>query len=348
MRMMVKKIDEDNIDPEVISQAGRIIREGGIVAFPTETVYGLGADALQPEASKKIYAVKGRPSDNPLIVHICCMEDMERIVSYMPEAVKLLADAFWPGPLTMILNKNDKVPYETTGGMDTVAIRMPSSKTALALIRAGGGYIAAPSANISGRPSPTLAEHVYEDLKERIPLLLDGGAAGIGIESTIIDLTTEVPVILRPGYISLEMIEGVIGPVIMDPGITDSGQKPKAPGMKYRHYAPEANLILVEGDADSVIAKINMLIAEDVRMGKKAGVIGTKETIGYYGQGLVLSIGERQEEDTIVHNLYKILREFDGAGVDVIYSECFSTPRMGQAIMNRLLKAAGHQVIKAI
>lgn len=349
MKMVVKKINEDSIDFSAIEQAGHILQAGGLVAFPTETVYGLGADALQPKASKKIYAVKGRPSDNPLIVHICCMEDMKKIVSRLPREAELLAHAFWPGPLTMILEKNDNVPYETTGGMDTVAIRMPSNKIALALIRAGGGYIAAPSANTSGRPSPTLAEHVYEDMKDKIPMLLDGGAVGIGIESTIVDLTESVPMILRPGFISMKMIADVIGTVRMDPGIIDAGSalKPKAPGMKYRHYAPKANLILVEGAPEHVAAKINKLAAAHIKAGKKVGVIGTEETIGYYGQGAVLCIGGRQEEETIVHNLYKILREFDRLGVDIIYSECFFTLQSGEAVMNRLLKAAGHQVISA-
>ncbi len=249
----------------------------------------------------------------------------------------------------MILKKCDEVPIETTGGMDTVAVRMPSNKIALALIREGGGYIAAPSANTSGRPSPTMAEHVYEDLKNKIPLILDGGAVGIGIESTIIDLTEEIPVVLRPGYISLEMLASVIGDVRMDPGILseDSDTKPKAPGMKYRHYAPKAEMIVVDGTQEKVVQKINMLSEEKFNEGKKVGIIGTEETVGCYKCGLIISIGKKKEEEIIAHNLYRILRELDESDVDIIFSESFSTPRMGQAIMNRLLKAAGHQVIVA-
>lgn len=348
-RTVVKKLSESNIDINTIKQAGHILRTGGLVAFPTETVYGLGADALQPEASKKIYAAKGRPSDNPLIVHICRFEDLNKIAAYIPKAARLLADAFWPGPLTMILEKSVEVPYETTGGMDTVAVRMPSNKIALALIQEGGGYIAAPSANTSGRPSPTLAAHVFEDLKDKIPLILDGGAVGIGIESTIIDLTEDIPVVLRPGFISVDMLTKVISEVCMDPGILteDENIKPKAPGMKYRHYAPKAEMIVVEGVRENVIKKINELSQEKMKQGKKVGIIGTEETAECYGYGLVISIGKRREEEMIAHNLYKILRQFDESDVDIIFSESFSTLRMGQAIMNRLLKAAGHQIIVA-
>ncbi len=348
-KTVVKKISETNIDMDVIRQAGHILRTGGLVAFPTETVYGLGADALQAEASKKIYAAKGRPSDNPLIVHVCSFKDINKIVTQIPDKARLLSEAFWPGPLTMILKKNEKLPYETTGGIDTVAIRMPSNKIALALIQEGGGYIAAPSANTSGKPSPTLAKHVLEDLNGKIPLILDGGAVGIGIESTIIDLTEDIPVVLRPGYISLNMLAQVVGEVRMDPGILskDAGTKPKAPGMKYRHYAPKAEMIIVEGEQENVIQKINRMSKDELKAGKRVGIIGTDETVKYYEYGLIISIGGRQEDEKIAHNLYRILREFDKSDVDIIFSESFSKLRMGQAIMNRLLKAAGHRVILA-
>lgn len=347
MKTEVIKIDQNNMDTEALERAAAIIRDGGLVAFPTETVYGLGADALSAEASKKIYAAKGRPSDNPLIVHVVEFSDMEKIAQEMPEEAKKLADAFWPGPLTMIVRKNDKVPYETTGGMDTVAVRMPNHPVALELIRRSGGYIAAPSANTSGKPSPTLAEHVAFDMDGRIPMILDGGPVGIGIESTIVDLTEEIPMILRPGYITPKMLEKVIGEVKMDPGIiaSDSLQKPKAPGMKYKHYAPKADLILVDGEEEKVVAKINALAKEAVLLGKKVGIIGTDETIDRYPKGEVVSIGARSDEDAIAKHLYKLLRDFDEKEVDIIYSESFATPRIGQAIMNRLLKAAGHQVI---
>lgn len=347
MNTQIYKIDSKAVDHQKMEEAAQLIRSGELVAFPTETVYGLGADALNPQASKKIYAAKGRPSDNPLIVHIAKFEDLEEIAKEVPQEAKKLADAFWPGPLTMIVYKNEKVPYETTGGMDTVAIRMPDHPAALELIRQSGCLIAAPSANTSGRPSPTLAEHVAEDLGGRIPMILDGGEVGIGIESTIIDLTEKIPMILRPGYITKEMLEAVIGTVKTDPGIiaADSTKKPKAPGMKYRHYAPKANLMLIDGAKCAVVDKINELTDAMHSEGKKVGIIGTDETVASYRGDMVLSIGAREDEDAIARHLYKLLREFDEADVDVIYSESFATPRIGQAIMNRLLKAAGHQVL---
>lgn len=348
MQTKVLKIDSADIDKEAMKEAADLIREGELVAFPTETVYGLGADALHPEASKKIYAAKGRPSDNPLIVHISKFEDLVRIAKEVPSEAKKLSDAFWPGPLTMIVQKNDKVPYETTGGMDTVAIRMPNHPIPLELIEQSGCLIAAPSANTSGKPSPTEASHVALDMDGRIPLILDGGAVGIGIESTIVDLTEETPMILRPGYITKEMLEEALGSeVCIDPGIiaADSERKPKAPGMKYKHYAPKADLVLVEGETDRVVTEINRLTAEKRQQGMKVGIIATDETRGDYEADWVMSIGARDDEDAIARHLYKILREFDDLNVDAIYSESFATPRIGQAIMNRLLKAAGHQVL---
>ena len=350
MKTVIEKITEQltEEDKKKIETAGDILKQGGLVAFPTETVYGLGADALNPEASKKIYAAKGRPSDNPLIVHISNMKALEKITSEIPEKAKKMAEQFWPGPLTMIFPKSEQVPLETTGGLETVAVRMPNHPIALALIDAGGGYIAAPSANTSGKPSPTRAEHVALDMDGKIPMILDGGAVGIGIESTIVDFSTEIPMILRPGYITPEMIQKVIGEVKMDPGLSmdDPTAHPKAPGMKYKHYAPKADLILVNGAQEKVIQKINELVSMAQESGKKTGVIGTDETCGRYQAGIVKSIGTRSEEDTIARHLYGILREFDDLDVDVIYSESFSTPRIGQAIMNRMLKAAGHQVIE--
>lgn len=347
METKIFKLDHHAIDDEIIKKAAAAIRTGELVAFPTETVYGLGADALCPAAAKKIYAAKGRPSDNPLIVHIARWQDLLYIAKDVPKEAEKLAEAFWPGPLTMIVNKNDKVPYETTGGMDTVAVRMPSHPVALALIRESGRLIAAPSANASGRPSPTMAEHVAEDLAGRIPIILDGGEVGIGIESTIVDLTEEVPMILRPGYITGEMLERVIGKVHMDPGLIaeNSAVKPKAPGMKYRHYAPKADLKIVDGAKEAVISAINALTKEQKEQNKRVGVIGTDETAALYQGDLILSMGSREDEDEIARHMYRILRTFDESGVDVIYSESFATPRIGQAIMNRLLKAAGHQVL---
>lgn len=344
------KIDEHNIDAaakEILTKAGSIIREGGLVAFPTETVYGLGGDALNPESSRKIYAAKGRPSDNPLIVHVASMEDVEAIVDEVPEAAYRLAEAFWPGPLTMIMNKNDKVPHETTGGLDTVAIRMPNNEIALELIRQSGGYIAAPSANTSGRPSPTLARYCVEDLSGKIEMIIDGGQVGIGLESTIVDLTSEEPMILRPGYITQDMLKEVLGRVTIDRTIIDatSTQKPKAPGMKYRHYAPKGSLTIIQGNQKSVVDYINARAKEAMEEGKRVGIIGTDATRDFYSADVIKSVGNREDESSIAHELFKVLREFDDENIDVMFSESFDDSGIGQAIMNRLLKAAGHNVI---
>ena len=348
MDTIIEKVDPGHIDTDVMEQAGKLIAEGELVAFPTETVYGLGGDALDPDASRRIYAAKGRPSDNPLIVHIADFDDMKRVAREVPEQAKKLADAFWPGPLTMIVWKSDAVPEATTGGMQTVAVRMPNHPVALELIRRSGFLIAAPSANTSGRPSPTEAQHVAEDLSGKIAMILDGGPVGIGIESTIIDLTEEKPMILRPGYITPEMLSEVLQEeVVIDPGIiaADDTRKPKAPGMKYKHYAPKAEMIIVDGAQDAVIHKINELTAAKRAEGKKVAVIATDETKDRYDAQVILSMGKRADEDAIAQHLYKILRECDELDVGEIYSECFQTPRIGQAIMNRLLKAAGHTVI---
>ena len=350
METEVIQIDEQNIDEAAkarLTRAGDIIKNGGLVAFPTETVYGLGGDALNPESSRKIYAAKGRPSDNPLIVHVASMEDLETIVKEVPEAARKLAKAFWPGPLTMIMNKNEKVPYETTGGLDTVAIRMPDNKIALELIRQSGGFIAAPSANTSGRPSPTVARYCIEDLSGKIEMILDGGQVGIGLESTIVDLTSDTPMILRPGYITLEMVKEILGEVTVDRTIIDgnSKEKPKAPGMKYRHYAPKGQLAIVQGQQSRVIEYINMKAKEASAEGKRVGVIGTDATRSFYKADVIKSVGDRSDERTIAHELFKVLREFDDENIDVMYSESFDDSGIGQAIMNRLLKAAGHNVI---
>lgn len=343
----VVRVDKDNPDKTVLQEVGEVIKKGGLAAFPTETVYGLGGDGLNAGSSQKIYAAKGRPSDNPLIIHIADMESLAQITEDVPEKAKKLAEKFWPGPLTMIFKKSDRVPYETTGGLESVAVRMPSHQTALALIRAGGGFIAAPSANTSGRPSPTSAVHVAEDLTGKIEVIVDGGEVGIGLESTIVDFTEEVPVILRPGYINQSMIEEVIGPVRMDRGllITDEKVKPKAPGMKYRHYAPNAELTIVQGSTEKVVQYINEQCLALQAQGKRTGVIGTDETRKFYQGTVVKSIGTRQDEEGIARHLFGILRAFDEEKADCIFSESFDTPRMGQAIMNRLLKAAGHHII---
>lgn len=343
------KLDSASPDPEVIGRAGDILKRGGLVAFPTETVYGLGGDALNTEAARKIYEAKGRPSNNPLIVHIADMEHLEAIAAEIPEKARKLAAVWWPGPLTMIFNKKDIVPDATSGGLPTVAVRMPNHPIALELIRAAGGYIAAPSANTSGRPSPTIAEHVREDLDGKIDMILDGGEVRIGLESTIVDFTDEIPMLLRPGYINMEKLEEILGEVLIDPAILDENAsrniRPKAPGMMYRHYAPKAQLTIVEGGEKEVVDRILELAAQSRREGKSVGIIAADETAEFYKDYDVKNIGSRETDKEIARRLFRVLREFDDEGTDVILSESFETPRMGQAIMNRLLKAAGHRVI---
>lgn len=347
MNTVVKTVDPIHPDPEIISEAGKIIKEGGLVAFPTETVYGLGGDALNRDSSRKIYAAKGRPSDNPLIVHISKWESIEKIAAKLPPEAKKLADAFWPGPLTMIVEKNDLVPMETTGGLNTVAVRMPDHKAALDFIEAAGGFVAAPSANLSGKPSPTIAKYVIQDMDGRIEMILDGGEVGIGVESTIVDLTGEVPTILRPGYVTQEMVSRVLGEVDADVTIldNDSGVKPKAPGMKYRHYAPKGDMTLVEGSPEEVAAYINDKVSEAQKKGLKAGVLCTDEIVDRISAGVKKSVGSRENEYQIARNLYRVLREFDDENVSVIYSESFSAKGFGTAVMNRLLKAAGFHIV---
>lgn len=353
-KMVTERIiieEKNKIDENKLEKAARILRQGGLVAFPTETVYGLGANALDEEAAKKIYAAKGRPSDNPLIAHIADFSDLEPLVAEVPEAAGKLMKAFWPGPLTMIFPKSSRVPYGTTGGLDTVAVRMPDDPVALALIRLAGVPVAAPSANTSGRPSPTTADHVWQDMDGKIDMIVDGGPVGIGVESTIIDVTGPVPVILRPGAVTREMAGEVLGMEIgLDPAIAGDGPmkadvRPKAPGMKYKHYAPKADLTLVEGDTPNVVSAINCLAREKLEEGYRVGIICTDETMEQYPEGMVRSLGLRAREETIAHNLYAVLREFDDLEADYIFSESFSADHLGQAIMNRLKKAAGYHTI---
>ncbi|MCD8083300.1 MAG: threonylcarbamoyl-AMP synthase [Clostridiales bacterium] len=346
---LIKVEDTAAIRDEELAGAAQILRNGGLVAFPTETVYGLGANALDETAARKIYAAKGRPSDNPLIAHISCMEELAPLVSEIPEAGRRLAEAYWPGPLTMVFRKSAIVPYGTTGGLDTVAVRMPSDPVANRLIRLSGVPIAAPSANTSGRPSPTTAQHVWEDMNGKIEMIVDGGPVGIGVESTIVDVSGTIPTLLRPGAVTVEMLEATVGHIEIDPAIQGpSGEDfhPKAPGMKYRHYAPKAELTLVEGEIDSVVARINLLVEEKNAQKCRVGVICTDETKSRYHGALVRSVGLREKEETIAHNLFAVLREFDELQADVIYSESFPEDHLGQAIMNRLTKAAGYHVIR--
>lgn len=336
--------DEDRgFSQSDLAAAKHIIKSGGLVAFPTETVYGLGGDALHEEAAKKIYEAKGRPSDNPLILHISNKDLVSLYVEEVSAKARELMDTFWPGPLTLIFKKNERIPYATTGGLDTVAIRMPSHSGARAFLEAAGTPVAAPSANTSGRPSPTDATHVKEDLDGKVEMIIDGGKVGIGIESTIIDTTGDIPTILRPGTITMEMVEAVIGKTAMDQGLKeDSEERPKAPGMKYRHYAPEAEMVIVDGTKEEVIKKINDLVSG--HQGEKIGILATEETKSSYVQGCVVCMGS-SKKGTLTRELYRAIREFDHLGVKKIYSESFRDEADAEAIMNRLKKAAGHNII---
>lgn len=350
MKTKFIQLDCNNIDNLKIIEAAEILKQGGLVAFPTETVYGLGADGLNEEASSKIYAAKGRPSDNPLILHISSMKALDALTAGDCTLGRKLAEAFWPGPLTLIFKKSSLVPLTTTGGLDTVAIRMPAHPIAYELIRQAGLYIAAPSANASGRPSPTTAVHVLEDMDGRIDMILDGGSADIGLESTIVDVSAEIPVILRPGYITLEDIIGITGEAEYDKGLFQKPEsedfKPKAPGMKYKHYAPRGQLTIYEGENKAVVRAINQAAEEKLKEGYRVGIIATDETLSSYQKGLIKTIGTRKDEKTIAAGLFKILRDFDGEQADYIYSESFYDNHLGQAIMNRLLKAAGYHIEK--
>lgn len=348
MNTLILKIEEG--EEYDISKAAELLKLGGLVAFPTETVYGLGADGFNKEASRKIYAAKGRPSDNPLILHIADWEQLDKIAINISKEADKVMRAFWPGPLTVILDKKKEVPYETTGGLDTVAIRMPSHPVARRLLRESQVCVAAPSANTSGRPSPTTAKYVIEDMNGKIDMIIDGGSVGLGLESTIVDFTSNVPTVLRPGFITLEMLRELIPNVVLDKALTAQGRveniKAKAPGMKYKHYAPKADLCLVKGESSQVIKKINELAKEKEEGGYRVGIIGTKENIPGYTSGLIKNIGKRGEVNSIAANLYRILREFDDSDVQYIYSEAFEEQELGQAIMNRLKKAAGYQMIR--
>lgn len=324
-----------------LKEAARLLRENEAVAFPTETVYGLGANAMEDEAIAKIFAAKGRPSDNPLIVHIGTKSQLDGIVREIPPVAEKLMEHFWPGPLTIILPRKEGISERVTAGLNTVGVRMPDHPVALALIEEANVPVAAPSANRSGRPSPTLASHVYEDLNGKIAGIVDGGATGVGVESTVIDCTSEVPTILRPGGITKEQLEAVIGNVSLDPALKDEKEKPKSPGMKYTHYAPKAPLSIVEGSREF----IQRIVDEKKKEGFKVGVLTTEEYQHVYSADVVLSCGMRNDLASVATKLYDVLRTFDASEVDVIFSESFPNEGIGNAIMNRLTKAAGHHII---
>jgi len=344
LRTIVLKVNPQYPEPEKIREAAKVIEAGGLVAFPTETVYGLGANALDLKAVLRIYEAKKRPPDNPVITHVAHKEDVYRLAREVPDDAEKLMDAFWPGPLTLLLKKARDVPRP--GGLDEITIRMPANKIALALI-AASKPIAAPSANLSGRPSPTTAEHVLQDLDGRIEMVLDGGPTEIGVESTVLDMTSKPYRILRPGGVTLEDLRRILRDVEVHPAALAKAPTDlaKAPGMKYRHYAPKAPMILVEGKPEDVVRKVKEIAKE--HEGEVIGIMATEETAGSYDIGIVKVVGRRSEPRSIARNLFKTLREFDQLGVKLIIAEGMEEKGIGLAISNRLRKAAGYNIINA-
>lgn len=348
MKTRVISITDPLKQEKEIMEAAQLIRSGEVVAFPTETVYGLGANALDSRAVGRIFEAKGRPGDNPLIIHIHDVSEWSRLAENIPKQAYLLADRFWPGPLTMILNKTRLVPMEVTAGLDTVGVRMPAHPVAIKLISLSRVPIAAPSANISGRPSPTLAQHVVEDMDGRIPLILDGGRTDIGVESTVLDLTGSVPLVLRPGGVTVEMLQSIVGQVRIHPNVMKplrEGQRVRSPGMKYTHYAPNAPVTLVRGNLHRQVAYINTEACKGEREGYRAGILATDQTISHYQTGIRLSMGDRRQPAELAGNLFLRLREFDGLNVDFILAEGVDEKGEGLAVMNRIARAAGFHII---
>ncbi|WP_163192865.1 L-threonylcarbamoyladenylate synthase [Clostridium thermarum] len=346
METKITIMHEDGLDMDALEEAGYIIRKGGLVAFPTETVYGLGANALDEAAVKKIFEAKGRPQDNPLIVHIAHF-DLSAYAKEVPPIAEKLAKTFWPGPLTILLKKADIIPSTTTAGLDSVGLRMPSNKIARTLIEKAGLPIAAPSANISGRPSPTEVSRCIEDLSGKVDYIIGGDKSEVGLESTVVDCTVTPPCVLRPGGITLEMLRDINHDIYIDPAImmkSDNNLKPKAPGMKYRHYAPKAPVKIIKGDLQKTIEKINEIVQNYIDRNMKVGIMATEETKKYYPLGEVVSLGSRYNLQSIAQNLFETLRTLDDRGVDVIISEAFEEKGIGIAVMNRLNKAASFDI----
>jgi len=347
---MNTKLIPNNPDQD-LSLAIKALQQGGLVAIPTETVYGLAANALDQEAVGKIFTAKGRPSDNPLIIHIASMNQLPALVSDISANAKKLMDAFWPGPMTLVFSASDIVPSIVSAGLSTVAIRFPSHPIAQKLILLSGLVLAAPSANTSGKPSPTTAQRVLEDLNGKIDVIVDGGRVEVGLESTVIDVTGDIPTILRPGKITDDMIKNVTGCVAIDPALqasTGNNFTPKSPGMKYNHYSPNARVYIVEGEEENVIKMIDTLSLKDQENNRKVGIMATDETISAYTQGdMLLSLGSKSALETIAYSLFETLRAFDDAKMDIVYTESFSNEGIGNAIMNRLTKAAGYKIIQA-
>lgn len=351
-KTLLMKVDPFEPDPQKIRAAAKLIKSGGLVAFPTETVYGLGADALNAKAVSALFAAKKRPLDNPPIVHIAEAEDVLSLTTYVPDIAHKLMNLFWPGPLTLIFKHSEVVPDVTVAGLNTVAIRMPRHNVALALIKESRCPIAAPSANLSGKPSPTNAQHVWTDLNGRIDAILDSGQTHVGIESTVLDLTVSPPQILRPGGISHEALTAAIGEVNLNPTVKGgrilTGEQARSPGMKYRHYAPEAEIVLIEGHIKEVLPRISELAESYTNKGKSVGILATDETQKLYPAFVVKSLGKRDNLEEIAHNLFKRLREFDSEKVDIIIAEGFPFKGLGLAVMNRLRKASGKKPSKKI
>jgi len=338
--------------PQVISLAARILRRGGLVAFPTETVYGLGANALAEKAVAKIFAAKGRPPDNPLIVHVGYRRQVAELVSEIPPQAELLMRRFWPGPLTLVLPSNGRVAAAVTAGLDTVAVRMPRHPVALALLRVARLPVAAPSANLSGRPSPTLGRHVLQDLRGRVDLILEAGSTEVGVESTVLDLTVRPPMVLRPGGVTVEELEETIGEVRLDPTVREAPGAdllPRSPGMKYRHYAPRAPLYIVQGEPEAVRQRLAALAGEAVAKGRRVAILASDEAAAFYRERvkphLVECLGPRSDPAQAAARLYASLKSCDRHGADVIFAEAWPEEGLGLALMNRLRKAAGYHVI---
>ncbi|MBF8983747.1 threonylcarbamoyl-AMP synthase [Lutibacter sp. B2] len=350
MKTKIFEIDDLSTSKDKIKEAADLLIKGGTVAFPTETVYGLGANALDEEAVAKIFKAKGRPSDNPLIVHISKIEQLYELVESVPPIAEKLIERFWPGPITLIMKKSNNVPDIITAGLDTVAIRMPSHAIAKEIIDMAKLPIAAPSANLSGKPSPTKASHVIKDLNGKVDGIVSGGSSQVGLESTVLDITLEIPMILRPGGITKEDLEQVLERVEIDPGIegvTSDDVTPRAPGMKYTHYSPQADVIIVSGKVDEIVPKIIELTKQKQKEGKKVGIMCTDETKNKYMNGIVYSMGSREKIETIATKLFDTLRQFDEEDVDLIFAEGIDRKSVGHAIMNRMIKAAGYNVIKS-
>jgi L-threonylcarbamoyladenylate synthase len=341
-------IESDHIDEIKMQELGRIIREGGTVIFPTETVYGLGANAFCDFAADKIYMAKGRPSDSPLIVHICNIEQLNQITDIVPKKAQALMDKFWPGPLTLLFKKKDTISDRITSNLPTVAVRMPDSKIALALIEKAGVPIAAPSANLSGKPSPTRAEHVIHDMMGRVDAIIKGDDCRVGLESTVIDVMHDPPVILRPGGITLEQIAEVLDSVIYDPALDryDGTLIPKSPGQKYTHYSPIGQVILFSGESGKMRECISKEAKSCVEASKKVMVIGTNENVENYKDGIIFSLGSRTNLEEISSNLFSLLIKADQLGAEIILIEGFTETGLGKTIMNRLKKASGGTIIR--